>query len=193
MRNNHSGARMRAKNQTLAEAEQAVILSAEEAERRRIARLADEPPDSWDGPHVALRLPQAFRTLQMIPARIRPAEYGSSMPRYTHDWADLLAQAAAEAEAQEHRQRLKNRARVMPTTADITRMEQLFEAVYRVRESDVNEGLLLLGWAFSRYRNEPIATICDRYKISRRKFYRVLQSALNHCAERLNSARIAPW
>jgi hypothetical protein len=77
-------------------------------------------PAQWDGPHVAVKLAEAFVTLLRMPAATRPAGFKNSWPAYRHDWADLLAQVEGELDAT---MRERNRVRLQPTVKAVTEME----------------------------------------------------------------------
>lgn len=79
-------------------------------------------PPSWDGPHVGLRLTDAFRTLSLMPAPIAGSHSGY-WPEYWYEWEDLLAQKTGDIATQEDDARVRNRARERPSANEITRME----------------------------------------------------------------------
>ena len=80
-------------------------------------------PPQWTGPHVALRLVDAWRVLSRMPWRSPyPRSFGRWWPPYRVEWHDLLAMlGAGELEAM---QREANRTRVLPSAKDISQMEQ---------------------------------------------------------------------
>src|SRR4249920_3253407 len=80
-------------------------------------------PSQWTGPHVALRLADAWRVLSRMPWRSPyPRAFGRWWPPYRVEWTDLLAMlGAGELEAM---QREANRTRVLPSAKDISQMEQ---------------------------------------------------------------------
>jgi hypothetical protein len=81
-------------------------------------------PPFWIGPHVGLRLVEAFKTLSRMPMTGRISTRSGMWPQYRHDWEDWLAQATADKGAQEQDAREQNRARLQPTAEDISRMER---------------------------------------------------------------------
>lgn len=80
-------------------------------------------PAEWNGPHVALRLADAWRILAKVPMpRFAPRSFGRMWPEFRIEWTDLLSMiGAGELEAM---QREMNRVRVLPTANEISRMEQ---------------------------------------------------------------------
>jgi hypothetical protein len=88
---------------------------------RALDVLDDEVPSTWSGPHVGRRLVDAMRTLRLVPVGIRFG-YGSSWPPYVYEWEDLLAQNA-QGEL-ERTQQLQNRTRLLPSFAEVSRMER---------------------------------------------------------------------
>lgn len=78
--------------------------------------MAEVVPERWNGPHVAVRLEQAFETLRASPSPPGPREFGGIWPAYLDEWTDLLARVGmAPTEAPPRRDR--------PTVEQITRME----------------------------------------------------------------------
>ena len=85
-----------------------------------VAVLEDIAPPIWHGPHVGKRLAEAMRTLRGLPMG-GVGGYGGSWPPYAYEFEDMLAQA--EQGELEKTQRLQNRVRLLPSYADVTRME----------------------------------------------------------------------
>jgi hypothetical protein len=82
------------------------------------------PPSEWDGPHVGVRLCDAFKTLSMMPNRGASTKLAPGFwPTYQYEWEDLLAQRGADVATQEDDARSRNRARVQPSAQEISRME----------------------------------------------------------------------
>ncbi|MBR0879652.1 hypothetical protein ACVMGC_001054 [Bradyrhizobium barranii subsp. barranii] len=82
--------------------------------------VIDEAPASWDGPHVGRRLSEAMRVLRMLPVATI-AGYRPGWPAYVYEWEDLLAQH--EQGELERTQQLQNRTRLLPSLAEVSRME----------------------------------------------------------------------
>src|SRR5215472_14877220 len=80
-------------------------------------------PRQWDGPHVGKRLAEALRTLRHMPINGHPQSYVSSWPTYAHEWEDQLAQASSDQEQQQQEAAVKNWTKIIPTSAEIARME----------------------------------------------------------------------
>jgi hypothetical protein len=81
-------------------------------------------PEAWIGPHVGLRLVEAFKTLAALPAHFGPQLPHNFWPRYyRHEWEDLLAQQEAAQEDKQLRAEAFNRARIMPSRRDVGHME----------------------------------------------------------------------
>lgn len=80
-------------------------------------------PEQWDGPHVGLRLVEAFKTLANTPDRGSRLDSASGFwPETWPEFQDLLAQEGQQDVKQETVEKA-NRARVCPSTQEITRME----------------------------------------------------------------------
>jgi hypothetical protein len=81
-------------------------------------------PPEWDGPHVGVRLCDAFKTLAMMPTRGVSTKLAPGFwPEYHYEWEDLLAQKTADVATQEDDARSRNRARAQPSAQEISRME----------------------------------------------------------------------
>jgi len=81
-------------------------------------------PDRWNGPHVGLRVMEAFRTLSCIPASKGPKMFGEAWPAYSYEWGDLMAQQEQDADEQRHHQKAQNQSKEMPSVEAVTRMER---------------------------------------------------------------------
>jgi hypothetical protein len=79
-------------------------------------------PAHWTPLFVMERLEEAFRTLRKLPIHAGPRGYVNSMPHHPYDRADLNAQL--ETQELERTARLRNRARISPSPAEIARMEE---------------------------------------------------------------------
>lgn len=82
--------------------------------------MDDVAPAIWSGPHVGKRIAEGMRTLRMLPMRA-VAGYCATWPAYAYEFEDLLAQQ--EQGELEKTQRMQNRARLLPSYSDVTRME----------------------------------------------------------------------
>jgi hypothetical protein len=80
--------------------------------------VTEELPRSWNGPHVALRMVEGFKTLAQMPSRDRKG-VRTAWPRYVYEFEDLIAQAEqGELERTHERQ---NRVRIVPSASEIAR------------------------------------------------------------------------
>jgi hypothetical protein len=80
-------------------------------------------PPQWTGPHVQLRLMDAWRVLSKMPWRSPyPRAFGRWWPPYRVEWTDLMAMLGGG--ELEELQREANRTRVLPSAKDISQMEQ---------------------------------------------------------------------
>lgn len=86
---------------------------------------AREVPERWTFLFVMERMEEGFRILSRLPLPTRPKGYVNSMPIYLHDQADLNSQL--ETYELERLARTRNRVRILPSPAEIERME---EALY---------------------------------------------------------------
>lgn len=83
---------------------------------------AREVPERWTFLFVMERMEEGFRILSRLPLPTRPKGYVNSMPIYLHDQADLNSQL--ETYELERMARMRNRVRILPSPAEIGRMEQ---------------------------------------------------------------------
>jgi hypothetical protein len=81
--------------------------------------MPEELPAKWDGPHVGLRITEAFVTVLKMPGGRKG--YRSLWPAYMYEFDDLVAQA--EQGELERTMNTQNRVKVAPSTQEITRME----------------------------------------------------------------------
>jgi hypothetical protein len=81
-----------------------------------------EVPERWSFIFVMERMEEGFRILSRLPLPTRPKGYVNSMPVYLHDQADLNSQL--ETHELERMARLRNRVRILPSPAEIGRMEE---------------------------------------------------------------------
>jgi hypothetical protein len=84
---------------------------------------AEYIPPRWIGTHVGKRLAEALRTLRYMPINGYPRAFGNAWPRYQSEWSDALAQFEADEAQQEQEARAKNWTRIIPSAAEIARME----------------------------------------------------------------------
>ena len=80
-------------------------------------------PEHWTGPHVGLRLVQAFKTLANMPDAGSGSSHGF-WPVYFYEWDDLLAQEERDAQSKTDAASALNRAKIKPSAQDVSRMEQ---------------------------------------------------------------------
>ena len=80
-------------------------------------------PLEWTGPHVAVRLADAWRVLSKMPWRSPyPRAFGRWWPSYRIEWTDLLAMLGAG--ELEQAQREANRTKLLPSAKEISQMER---------------------------------------------------------------------
>jgi hypothetical protein len=83
---------------------------------------AREVPERWSFLFVMERMEEGFRILSRLPLPTRPKGYVNSMPVYLYDQADLNSQL--ESYELERLARTRNRVRILPSPAEIGRMEE---------------------------------------------------------------------
>jgi len=81
-----------------------------------------ELPSQWTQIHVLDRLEEAFEVMAMMPAATRPKSFGAAWPKYAYDRFDLNAQL--ETAELEKTLADRNKVRLSPTAAQVSRMDQ---------------------------------------------------------------------
>ena len=79
-------------------------------------------PERWTFVHVLERMEEAFHILARLPTATRPRGYVNSMPIYLYDRGDLNSQL--ETYELERMAKMRNRVRILPSPAEIARMEE---------------------------------------------------------------------
>src|SRR5262245_472264 len=80
-------------------------------------------PTHWNGPHVGKRLIEAFHTLTRLPVANGPRFHSGFWPEWTREWTDEIARLEADTAQLEAEARAANRTRILPSAAEISRME----------------------------------------------------------------------
>jgi hypothetical protein len=127
-------------------------------------------PERWTFLFVMERMEEGFRILSRLPLPTRPKGYVNSMPVYLYDQADLNSQL--ETYELERLARMRNRVRILPSPAEIARMEEalhwpaayLSGAEFHHLARAVNLGAL---WAAF---DVDVAKALKRIKLTRRTF-----------------------
>lgn len=83
---------------------------------------ARDVPERWTFLFVMERMEEGFRILSRLPLPTRPKGYVNSMPVHLYDQADLNSQL--ETYELERMARMRNRVRILPSPAEIGRMEE---------------------------------------------------------------------
>jgi hypothetical protein len=83
---------------------------------------ARDVPERWSFLFVMERMEEGFRILSRLPLPTRPKGYINSMPIYLYDQADINSQL--ETYELERLARMRNRVRILPSPAEIARMEE---------------------------------------------------------------------
>ena len=87
-------------------------------------------PERWTGEWVGYRLCHALKVLARSPMPKGPKAFGSAMPAYEYDWADLIAQSETKpgedelSEAERQRRAQRNSVRLPPSARELALMEE---------------------------------------------------------------------
>ncbi|MCC8963737.1 hypothetical protein H8A95_15815 [Bradyrhizobium sp. Pear76] len=146
-------------------------------------------PPQWTQIHVLDRLEEAFAVLTSLPARTRPKQFGNGMPTPVQErpsLKDLLDMADAGESFEDKR----NRVRLAPTTAQITRMDQALRWPFEhlADQPDLARALSLRAmWAAMRV---DIRKRCEQRHINHEYFQLEWQRGLKTVTERLIARKL---
>jgi hypothetical protein len=134
-------------------------------------------PETWNVVHVLDRLEEAFEVLAMLPMNTRPRGYANSMPVYTYERSDLIAQV--ETGELDRMMRTQNRVRLGASADQIARTEEALRwcMIYLPDSPEVARAVQLSAlWAAMRV---DANRRCKALKINRKAFYRRKMHGLN--------------
>lgn len=144
------------------------------------------PPSAWTQVHVLDRLEEAFSVLSALPAKIRPAAYGNSMPQVVcQHWA-LRDRFEMGGELEED----KNRVRLAPSAAQISRMDQALRWPVEHLASSPEVSLALCRRALWAAKGFDIGRCCRKLALNPKFFSRQWQHGLTIVTMRLVAKRI---
>ncbi len=148
-------------------------------------------PPAWTPEHVALRLVEAFRTLDRMPRVATPRQTGNHWPLHRLEWADQLAQAELPAEERRERDAISNALSLRPDAAAITRMDAALEWLRDLRATDTGLALVTSYWALRTARRRSVRRLCREKGWVPATFYKLRARALDHLAKGLNARGVA--
>jgi hypothetical protein len=126
-------------------------------------------PLAWDGPHVGLRLTEAFGTLAFMPG-LRLRQPSGYWPAYEYEWEDLLAQRASDAASIEDAANQRNRTRIQPSAQEISRMETaLCWAGRYIAGNDTETAQIVQATAYAYASERDSAYVARRLRIGQER------------------------
>jgi hypothetical protein len=152
---------------------------------------AVERPSSWTPDHVAVRLVDAFRTLDRLPRPRGPRAAGNHWPTYRLEWADRLAQAELPEAERKERDKRRNALAFTPTGAEIARMDVVLDWLRLLREHDASLATIIALWALRAARRRSVRAICRELGMKPPTFYYQRRVALEHLTAALNAKGVA--
>jgi hypothetical protein len=152
---------------------------------------AGPPPERWSADHVALRLVEAFRTLDRMPKVKGPRQAGNHWPRHRLEWADQLAQAELPAAERRERADRQNLLALRPDGAAIARMDRALEWLRDLRAIDPGLALVTSFWALRAARRRSVRALCREKGWVPATFYKLRGRALATLADELNRRGVA--
>ena len=119
-------------------------------------------PEVWTGPHVGLRMVEAFKTLTSMPTTGGGGS-GGFWPAYFYEWDDLLAQEESDAQSKDNVASTINRAKIRPSAQDVSRMEQAISWPGRYC-SQISIARIVQRVAFYRSRDMDMQVVSRKMK-----------------------------
>ena len=149
------------------------------------------PPERWTPEHVALRLVEAFRTLDRMPRVKGPRQAGNHWPQHRLEWADQLAQAELPAAERRERADRQHLLALRPDGVAITRMDTALEWLRDLRAIDSGLALVTSFWALRAARRRSVRALCREKGWVPATFYKLRGRALARLADELNRRGVA--
>ena len=146
----------------------------------------DVPPPVWTPEHVALRLVEAFRTLDRMPRVATPRQTGNHWPLHRLEWADQLAQAELPEAERREREARRNSLAQRPSGREIDRMDAALEWLRELRQHDPGVALVTSLWALRTARRRSVRALCREKGWAPATLYKLRGRALDHLAAALN-------
>lgn len=150
-------------------------------------------PEAWCGPHVGLRLVEAFKTLLRLPAVATFRVSLTYWPTYLVEWEDQLAQQQMTDADKEEQIFWANRSRLKPSARDVSRMEAAISWPARYLQSRplVMRRTQQVAFERARARGETdIDRIAHRLKVSAHRLQQVNRAGLDAIAAGLRRDRV---
>lgn len=131
----------------------------------------------WTIDRADLWLVAAMATLFRLPLNTRPAGYGSAMPKYVTEFADLISRAENKSLRRIRSQLLRNHGSV--SAIDHRRMEEAahWQARYLRDQPDIAR-IVGLGALWNAVKGKPIKERCKAIGIHHAKFYEMRKQGL---------------
>lgn len=123
-------------------------------------------PEHWTGPHVGLRLIEAFKTLADLPSMGGGGGTRGFWPEYWPEWADLLAQQQADDAMKEDEARARNRSRSRPSAQAISRMEAAIRWPGQYIRNNDGLARLVQRVAFHRSQERELEYLAHKMRIT---------------------------
>ena len=150
--------------------------------------IASAPPPRWTPDHVAVRLVDAFRTLDRLPRPKGPRIAGNHWPSHRLEWADKVAQAELPEAERRDREARRNALAFRPSGAEIARMDLALDWLRALRDHDPKLAMVTSLWALRAARRRSVRAICREMGWKASTFYYQRKLALDHIAVTLNAA-----
>ena len=143
-------------------------------------------PERWTAEHIALRLVEAFRTLDRLPKVKGPRQTGNHWPSHRLEWVDQLAQAELPDAERRERVERQNVLSLRPDSAAIARMDLALEWLRDLRAIDPGLALVTSYWALRAARHRSVRALCREKGWVPATFYKLRAKALARLADDLN-------
>ena len=148
----------------------------------------DDPslPPLWTPEHVALRLVEAFRTLDKMPRPRGPRAAGNHWPAHRLEWADHVSQAELPDAERRDRDAKRNALAFRPSGTAIAQMDVALDWLRALRDHQANLALVMSFWALRAARRRSVRAICREMGWKPPTFYYQRKLALGFLADMLN-------
>ena len=157
----------------------------------RTREKSREVPVTWTQIHVLDRLEEAYEVLAALPARTRPKQYGNAMPTVVQEKLPLIVEFELDTAGElEHMHDDRNRVRLAPTAAQVTRMDQALRWPFEhlSDEPELARAISLRAlWAAMRV---DIRKRCERQGLHHETFNVQWQAGLGIITGRLIARRV---
>lgn len=126
---------------------------------------------TWTVKHIRIRIKEAAKTLERLPDREYPREYGNAMPEVVRSPSDAYGYQPT---------------RLRPTGRQISEMEQTFDWINALPTREDRIECFRYGWIATR-KGATFAAYLEKNDIHRRNYERQIRKIFQKIADNVNS------